>query len=47
VLPYGTGRRVTAEDAGLEASEADLIEQAAAPPFYDEEDYPDAREEPF
>ena len=47
VLPHGTGRGVTAEDAGLEAPEADLIEQAVAPPFGDEEDYPDAREEPF
>lgn len=47
VLPGSTGSALTADKAGVEAAEADLIEQATAPPFDDEEDYPDAREERF
>lgn len=47
VLPGSAGPARTAEEAGLEAAEADLIEQAQAPSFDDEDDYPDIRREPF
>jgi hypothetical protein len=47
VLPGSAGPAPAALDAGLEAAEADLIEQAQAPPLDNEEDYPDARQEPY
>ena len=47
VLPGRPGFAPTADGAGLKAAEADLTEQAEAPPLDDEDDYPDARQEPY
>lgn len=47
VLSGGSGSAPAADHAGLKAAEADLIEQAEAPPLDDEDDYPDARQEPY
>lgn len=47
VLPGRPGPARAADDAGLKAAEADLIEQAEAPPVDDEDDYPDSRQEPY